>query len=153
MRPPTSNLLLSSRLTVTGRSAMTRPGDQSDDLGRNLSGYLLWCRSSAQEQGFAAFPPPLPPSILPAVSGYRRVTLEFDFTGGDWRPIHQYILRQLLRQGAQIRGRLTLTAEAASGLAQHFVDNQLPDTLRDVDPHGTLKKTSVLEDQSGIQGV
>ena len=96
---------------------------------------------------------PVPPPPLPATGGYRRITLEFDFTGSDWSHIHQYILQQLLRQGAHISGRLTLSAESDSGLAQHFVDNQLPDTLRDIDPHATLAKTSVPADQSGIKGV
>jgi hypothetical protein len=63
------------------------------------------------------------------------------------------IVQQLLRQGAKLTGHLVLVAESETGLPQHFVDNQLPETLDYIDPSGKLNKQTMLEDKSGLTGV
>jgi len=72
--------------------------------------------------------------------GYRRVQLELDFKGSDWATIHLNLVQQLLSRGAKLTSHLVLVADSEAGLPQHFVDNQLPETLNYIDPAGTLER-------------
>jgi hypothetical protein len=154
--PPADEVMLNAEgWLLTDRTAQTLLGRIQPVTGGTSSG-VGFTHDLGSDYGSGATATTdtgviVPPAVVAATqTGYRRVTLEFDFAGADWGTVHMYIMQQLLRQNARIRGHITLTAESDAGLNQHFVDQQLPESLRSVDPQGKLSKTSVLEDKSQL---